>query len=118
MSIGDILKSVVSALDESRGVGVVGMDGILVEEQKKDGELDLQALGAEFCGLIKTAETALENLGTGPTGEMIINTEGAILLVKRVNPEYFLLLVTRPDCNIGKGRFLLRRFGEQLKKEL
>lgn len=118
MSIGEILKSVVGSLDESRGIAVIGMDGILVEEQKKDGELDLQTLGAEFGALLKSAEAAVETLGASQAGELILTTDNAILIVRQVNPEYFLLLVARPDCNIGKGRFLLRRFGELLKKEL
>ncbi len=118
MSIGESLQNVIGGFPEARGVALVGMDGILVEEQKTVGELDLQTLGAEFSGLVKSAEAAVESVNPGPSGELVMVSENATFIVKRVTPEYFLLLVSQPDGNMGKGRFLLKRAGERLKSEL
>ncbi len=118
MSLSDILMGIIGELEGSRGVAVVGMDGILVEEQKRDGELDLQTLGAEFSGLLRSSEKAFESVEAGEVVEIMMKAARSLLLLRRVTPEYFVMLVLHPDGNLGKGRFLLRRAGVDLKPEL
>lgn len=118
MSLSDSLRWVLGEMEESQGIGIVGMDGVLVDEQKKVAEIDLQMLGAEFSGLLKSAEKITESAAAGAVTELIAGAERSLVILHRVSAEYFLILVIRPDGNLGKGRFLLRRAGALLKKEL
>jgi predicted regulator of Ras-like GTPase activity (Roadblock/LC7/MglB family) len=118
MSLADSLQQVVRDLEESDGIALVGMDGIVVEEQKRDARIDLQALGAEFSGLLKTAGKLTESVEWGGVTEMMMSAEHFVVILRQVTAEYFLILVVRPDGNLGKARFLLRRAGSQLKTEL
>ena len=49
---------------------------------------------------------------------MVVFTDKAIVMLKGINKEYFILFAIKPDGNIGKGRFLLRREMPKLEKEL
>ena len=118
MSLAESLQRVVQDLNEAAGVAIVGMDGIIVEEQKRDPRIDLQTLGAEFSGLFKSAGKLTESLEFGEVSELMTSAERSVVILRRVTAEYFLILVIRPDGNLGKARFLLRRAGLQLKTEL
>ncbi|HUK56609.1 MAG TPA: hypothetical protein VLY20_08120 [Nitrospiria bacterium] len=116
--MADALQGVIDDLDEARGAALVGMDGIVVEERKHDGQLDLQALGAEFSGLLRTAGKLGDSVGFGGILELVTSAERSVVVLRQVTAEYFLILVIQADGNLGKARFLLRRAGAQLKTEL
>jgi predicted regulator of Ras-like GTPase activity (Roadblock/LC7/MglB family) len=118
MSFTDSLQRVIHQHEEAQGVALVGLDGIVVEEQKRDKTLDLQSLGAEYCSVLKTAEKAMSSMDLGSWEELSVQTDKALVLIRRVHEQYFLLLVIRKDGNFGKGRYLLRREAASLKSEL
>jgi predicted regulator of Ras-like GTPase activity (Roadblock/LC7/MglB family) len=105
-------------LEEAGGIAIVGMDGIIVEEKKRDPQMDLQMLGAEFSGLFKSAGKLSESVEFGEVSELMTSADRSIVILRRVTVEYFLILVMRPDGNLGKARFLLRRALPLLKTEL
>ncbi|MEK6683085.1 MAG: hypothetical protein AABY46_00310 [Nitrospirota bacterium] len=118
MSLAESLQRVIQDLEEAGGIAIVGMDGIVVEEQKRDSRIDLQVIGAEFGGLFKSAGMLSESVEFGAVSELMTITDRSVVMLRRVTAEYFLILVIRPDGNLGKARFLLRRAGSQLKTEL
>jgi predicted regulator of Ras-like GTPase activity (Roadblock/LC7/MglB family) len=118
MTLAENLQQVIQELEESSGVAIVGMDGIVVEEQKRDDQIDLQALGAEFSALLKAAGKLCESAAWGGVTELVTSAEQFVVILRFVTPEYFLILVMPQNGNLGKARFLLRRTGLQLKKEL
>lgn len=118
MSLSDSLQEVVQDLGGSGGIAIVGMDGIVVEEQKRDIQIDLQTLGAEFSGLLKAAGKLTESVEWGGVTEMVTSAGRFVAILRTVTAEYFLILVIHPDGNLGKARFLLRRAGSHLKTEL
>jgi predicted regulator of Ras-like GTPase activity (Roadblock/LC7/MglB family) len=118
MSLADTLQQVIDDLEESRGVALVGMDGIVVEERKRDGQLDLQALGAEFSGLLKTVGKLSDSVGFGGIVELVTSAERSTMILRQVTADYFVIFVIQADGNLGKARFLLRRAAMLLKTEL
>lgn len=118
MSFTESLSDILGGQKETRGVAIVGMDGIVVEEKKRDDSLDLHTLGAECSGLFRAAEKGSVSMDGGAVVEMVITSERFLLLLRKVTDEYFLALVLHPDGNIGKGRYQLRRASPQLKSEL
>jgi predicted regulator of Ras-like GTPase activity (Roadblock/LC7/MglB family) len=118
MSLTEHLARVLDQLDAARGVALVGMDGIVVEEKRRDPALDLQALGAECCGLFKTLAKIAQDTGLGAPEEFSLGAIEGQLVVRRITPEYFTLLVIAPNGLFGKGRYLLRREAAAIRQEL
>jgi predicted regulator of Ras-like GTPase activity (Roadblock/LC7/MglB family) len=118
MTLSENLQGMLKELEEAGGIAIVGMDGIIVEEKKRDPQMDLQMLGAEFSGLFKSAGKLSESVEFGEVSELMTSADRSIVILRRVTVEYFLILVMRPDGNLGKARFLLRRALPLLKTEL
>lgn len=117
MSFSDILKEVVNGTEGALGALVVGVDGIPVDEFSVQGDLDLQPMTVEYATLLKEIEKGSRAAHLGSTKEVTVIAERAMIMLRRLNDEYFLVLVIRPDGNFGKGRFLLRMSVPKLLKE-
>jgi predicted regulator of Ras-like GTPase activity (Roadblock/LC7/MglB family) len=118
VSFGDNLRKISGNLEDALGVALVGMDGIVVEEHRRDGLLDLHALGAEFSTVLKQVGEITDNLHLGQSQELCVLGDKGLILIKKINRDYFLLLVIDSEGNFGKGRYLLRREVAQLEREL
>jgi predicted regulator of Ras-like GTPase activity (Roadblock/LC7/MglB family) len=108
MPFADILKAVVNGTEGALGALVVGVDGIPVEEYSVTGEIDLQSMTVEYSTLLKEIEKGSQAAQLGTTKEVTVIADKAMIMLRRLNDEYFMVLIIRPDGNFGKGRFLLR----------
>jgi len=117
MSFGDILKHMVNGTDGALGALVVGLDGIPVDEYSVASELDIQSMTVEYSSLIKEIEKGSQTLHLGSTKEVTVMAEKAMVMLRRLNEEYFIVLIMNPEGNFGKGRFLLRMAVPKLLKE-
>ena len=117
MSFGDILKNVVDGTEGALGALVVGLDGIPVDEYSLRSELDIQSMTVEYSSLIKEIEKGSQAVQLGSTKEVTVMAEKAMVMLRRLNDEYFIVLIIKPEGNFGKGRFLLRMSVPKLLKE-
>ncbi len=117
MSFSDILKDVVNGTEGALGALVVGLDGIPVDEYSVGGEMDLQSMTVEYSALLKEIEKGSQAAQLGTTKEVTVMADKALIMLRRLTEEYFLVLIIRPDGNFGKGRFLLRMSVPKLLKE-
>ena len=118
MSLKDGLKEVMAELDGALGVALVGLDGIVVEEDLADPQMDLQGLGAEWCGIVRQADKAFSSMKMGDSREVSALTDDRVVVARKIKGEYFLILVMSQSGNFGKGRYLLRRAEAKLEGEL
>lgn len=118
MNFKESLKKISEKVDDSIGIAISAADGIILEEYRADPSLDLASIVAECGALWKTVDKASHSVELGSSQEMTIVTERAVVLVKKINPEYFLLLAVASEKNFGKGRFLLRMEAAALAEEL
>jgi predicted regulator of Ras-like GTPase activity (Roadblock/LC7/MglB family) len=117
MSFSDIMKEVVNGTEGALGAMVVGLDGIPVEEFSVSSELDLQSMTVEYSALLKEIEKGSQASQMGSTKEVTVITDKAMIMLRRLNDEYFFVLVVKPEGNFGKGRFLLRMSAPKLLRE-
>jgi predicted regulator of Ras-like GTPase activity (Roadblock/LC7/MglB family) len=117
MPFADILKEVVTSTDGALGALIVGLDGIPVEEYAVSSNMDIQSMTVEFSSLLKEIEKGSQAAEMGSTREVTVIADKAMILLRRLNDEYFFVLIMKPDGNFGKGRFLLRVSAPKLLKE-
>jgi predicted regulator of Ras-like GTPase activity (Roadblock/LC7/MglB family) len=117
MSFSDILKEVVHGTEGALGALIVGLDGIPVDEYSLNGDLDLQSMTVEYSALLKEIEKGSQAARLGSTKEVTVIADKAMIMLRRLNDEYFFVLIIRPEGNFGKGRFLLRMSVPKLLKE-
>lgn len=116
-----MFKSVLTGLrDRIEGalaVSLIGLDGIAVETIG-DGHVPLEILGAEFGSFVKSIRHANTELDTGEVLQFALVTEKYVTFLSEVTPEYYILLVLRPDGNYGRARFELFKAKYLLRDEL
>ncbi|HUL00835.1 MAG TPA: roadblock/LC7 domain-containing protein [Nitrospirota bacterium] len=117
MAFSDIMKQVVNGTEGALGALVVGLDGIPVEEYSVSSEIDLQSMTVEYSTLLKEIEKGSQISELGTTKEVTVIADQAMIMLRRLNAEYFFVLVLKPEGNFGKGRFLLRMSVPKLLKE-
>ncbi len=117
MAFSDILKEVVHGTEGALGGLIVGLDGIPVEEYSVNNEMDLQSMTVEYSALLKEIEKGSQAVHLGTTKEVTVIAEKAMIMLRRLNDDYFFVLIIKPDGNFGKGRFLLRMSVPKLLKE-
>jgi predicted regulator of Ras-like GTPase activity (Roadblock/LC7/MglB family) len=113
----EILREAVENVEGAVGAMIIDSDGLTVEDYLLDSPVDSQSLGAEYSTLLRSVERASESLGLGTTEEISVISEGCIVLARRINREYFIALIMKPEANFGKGRFILRKAVPKLEKE-
>jgi predicted regulator of Ras-like GTPase activity (Roadblock/LC7/MglB family) len=117
MPFSDILKEVVHGTEGALGALIVGLDGIPVEEYTVSNDVDLQSMTVEYSALLKEIEKGSQAVLLGTTKEVTVIAEKAMIMLRRLTDEYFLVLIIKPEGNFGKGRFLLRMSVPRLLKE-
>jgi predicted regulator of Ras-like GTPase activity (Roadblock/LC7/MglB family) len=117
MAFGEVLKNIVHGTDGALGAVIVGLDGIPVDEYTIDADFDLQSMTVEYSSLIKEIEKGSQASNLGSTKEITVIADRAMIMLRRLNDEYFIVLIIKPEGNFGKGRFLLRMSVPKLQKE-
>jgi|YelNatPaOPRAMG01_1025707.scaffolds.fasta_scaffold10091_7 predicted regulator of Ras-like GTPase activity (Roadblock/LC7/MglB family) len=110
MAFLDILKQIVDNFEGCIGGILIGLDGIVVEQYTKEDEvIDFQNIGVEYMNLIKTIAETSHTLGFDEPEQLIIEYKDTVLIIRAINKDYFVILASRKEGNIGKGKFLLRK---------
>ena len=113
MSFSDVLKEVVHGTEGALGALIVGLDGIPVEEYSLNKDMDLQSMTVEYSSLLKEIEKGSQAAQLGTTREVTVIAEKAMIMLRRLNEEYFFVLIIKPDGNFGKGQVPASDVGPQ-----
>jgi predicted regulator of Ras-like GTPase activity (Roadblock/LC7/MglB family) len=108
MSFSEVLKETVAKVDGAVSAIIIGTDGIPVQEYLEEKLVDLAGLSAESSAMIKDISLAADNLGLGEAKEFSIISDKCGIIMRKINQDYYLALIIKPDGNYGKGRFVLK----------
>jgi predicted regulator of Ras-like GTPase activity (Roadblock/LC7/MglB family) len=108
MNFINVLKETVDKVDGAVSAMIIASDGIPVEEYVSEKLIDLTGLGAEASAMIRDIGFAAENLGLGEAREFSIISDKCGIIMRKINEEYYIALIIKPEGNYGKGRFVLK----------
>ncbi|HEX8559973.1 MAG TPA: roadblock/LC7 domain-containing protein [Pyrinomonadaceae bacterium] len=113
------LSEIVERTEGATGALIMGMDGIAVERvflpEGSDANMDVAA--AEVTSLVRGAVRAGSNTGLGAPQELFVHFERGRILARMFSPEYFVVLTLKPEGNLGRGRYELRKAELRLARE-
>ena len=115
----ELLETIVERTEGSLGALIMGTDGIAVEKVFGEAGLDanLDVAAAEFTSLVRSAQRAGNDTGLGGLRELVISLEGAVMVMRLLSRDYFVVLAMNPQGNLGRARFELRKAELKLAKE-
>lgn len=117
MVFDEVLRDVSANVGGVVGLVVMGMDGIPIERQVKNGRPSFEMLTAESTTLLRATKQAAADVGAGSLRELIFMTERLVVLAVAITEEYVLLGVFEQGGSYGKARFHLKRAALRLQKE-
>jgi predicted regulator of Ras-like GTPase activity (Roadblock/LC7/MglB family) len=115
----EVLETIIERTEGSLGALIMGLDGIAVERSlKQEGqEANLDIAAAEFTSLVKSAQRAGKDTGLGGLRELVISLDDAVLLMRLLSQDYFVVLAISPEGNLGRARFELRKAELKISSE-
>ena len=107
----EALKTILEKTDGAVGAVIMGTDGLPVEKffTAEGNEANLDVAAAEFTSLIRAAARSAKDLNLGDVRELVVSLENVTLLMRALHKDYFAFLALRPDGNLGRGRYELRK---------
>jgi len=107
----DALQSIVANTDGSLGALIMGADGLSVEKffNEEGAAANLDVAAAEFTSLIRSAARSGKDLALGDLHELVVGLGRVTFLTRLFNKEYFVVLAVKPEGNLGRARYELRK---------
>jgi predicted regulator of Ras-like GTPase activity (Roadblock/LC7/MglB family) len=124
MSFRTILGEIVAGCDDCIGAVLMGGDGIPIEEVASAHALvgpladELGTAGVEFSRILDEIGKASDSLAGGALLETVVVLTSFSLVFRPVDEETFLVVVVAADGNLGKARYLMRRYLLAIRQEL
>ena len=117
-----MFKSLLGRIRQStrgvKGIALVSLDGIAIEKIQDDMSLNLDTIIAEFTDRMKKVIQASGEMGTGPARELVAFTDDAVIILKLVHDDYYVLCALDADGYHGKARHVLRTIIPEIAQEL
>jgi predicted regulator of Ras-like GTPase activity (Roadblock/LC7/MglB family) len=115
----EVLETIIEHTEGSLGALIMGIDGIAVERLLRDAgqEANLDVAAAEFTSLVRSSQKAGKDTGLGNLRELMISLDSAVVIMRLVGREYFVVLAISPEGNLGRARFELRKAELQIASE-
>jgi len=107
----EALQTIVHHTDGSLGARIMGADGLSVEKFFTDEGVaaNLDVAAAEFTSLVRSSARSGNDLALGELREIVVAFEEVTLLMRLFNKDYFVVLAMKPEGNLGRGRYELRK---------
>jgi predicted regulator of Ras-like GTPase activity (Roadblock/LC7/MglB family) len=115
----EAIQNIVENTDGSLGALIMGADGLSVEKffTHEGNAANLDVAAAEFTSLVRNAMRSGKDLGLGELREMVVALGNVTFLMRLFNRDYFVALALKPEGNLGRGRYELRKAELKLAKE-
>ena len=105
----EVLKDVVTQTTGGRAGLIMDLDGIALEQfVPPSSDTDVETAGMEFSVVIRSIQTAAQQIGGGDVEEIVVRTERLTIIIRLLVENYFAAVAVDPSGNIAKARFLLR----------
>ena len=114
----EALQTIVANSDGSLGALIMGADGLAVEKffNEEGSAANLDVVAAEFTSLVRSAARSGNDLALD-LREMIVSLSNVTFLMRLFNKDYFVVLAMKPEGNLGRGRYELRKAELTLAQE-
>lgn len=102
--------SVLSAL-------ILDRDGIVILELSRENQKSAQELAIEYATVMREIIKVTDILELGNLEEVLVSTEKSTIIIRLITRNYYLILVTKNEGNIGKAKYLAKRVAELIEGE-
>lgn len=110
------IRDLVGAIRQREGVEaavVLGRDGLLIDSQSVPG-LDTEGLAALIPAIIGPADDLGDAVARGSLKTAVLEHQDGLAIISVLNADAILVVLVRPEANVGQLLFELRRNREHI----
>jgi len=116
--IDSLLNELVSSLDEATGGIIVAGDGEAVLWAMSEQAERLRLRGAYVAVVMKTFQVASARAGLGHLQHLVVEYDGATVIVQRIDDECFVVLELKPNATVGRAVYRMQTVVARLRYEI
>jgi predicted regulator of Ras-like GTPase activity (Roadblock/LC7/MglB family) len=117
-----MFKTLLARIPEKAGnvlaVALVSLDGIAIEKIHDDPALNFDTMIAEFTDRMKKTISASREMGLGSATELVAFTDRAVVILRSVREDYYILCAAPRDGQHGRVRHAIRMVIPDMAEEL
>jgi predicted regulator of Ras-like GTPase activity (Roadblock/LC7/MglB family) len=117
-AFGEILKNIVERVPGAIGAVFADWEGEPVDQFAHIPPIEIQIVGAHWGIVWSQATARLSQKGIGAIEELLIEGERAIVLVRAVTAQYFVVLAVKRDAHLATARRELERGAHAMLGEM
>jgi len=117
-SFGEILKAMVDRVPGAIGAIFADWEGEAVDQFAHIPPIDIQLVGAHWGVVFNGASECVRRMGAGAVDELWVEGEHALVLVRRVSAQYYVVLATKRSAHLATARRELERSATTLLGEM
>ena len=110
------IRDLVGAIRQRDGVDaavVCGRDGLLIDAQSAPG-VDTEGLAALIPSIIHPADELGRAISRGELNTVVLEHQAGLSIVSVLNADAILIVLMRPDANVGPLLYEIRRNREHI----
>lgn len=106
----ETLKLIVDSTPGAKGVILMGLDGIVVEQYtpEENTDTDIESMAMEFSFRFIELREAAASLEMGALDDITVKAEYGTFLARMLTSEYFVAMLLGEPGHFGKARWMLR----------
>jgi predicted regulator of Ras-like GTPase activity (Roadblock/LC7/MglB family) len=116
--LDDTLAGLLEVVGGARAAIVMGTDGMIVASAGEPLGAGLDVVAACWADLDRRTRLASSESGLGEPAELITSSDAGSVVLRRVTPDYGILLLLAPGGSLGRARFELRKAASRIRPEL
>jgi predicted regulator of Ras-like GTPase activity (Roadblock/LC7/MglB family) len=114
-----MLTDLVNRVDGAVGAAFIDSYGEAVQTYAVDGDVDYVNLMGAYQGIaFQTARNIMTQLEAGAIDYTYTSYDKVSFLVKALPQDYFVLLLLKPEANVGQGIYNVRRAAADFAREI
>lgn len=117
MELNSAIKEILQRETSVVAAIILDKDGIVVTDDSRTGTKNGQELAIEYASVMRQILKVTDYLNIGELEEVLVSTEKSVIVIRLINRDYYLVLITNTDGNIGKAKYLAKLTSERLEKE-
>jgi predicted regulator of Ras-like GTPase activity (Roadblock/LC7/MglB family) len=118
MEIREELRALVKKVEGGMACILVSPDGEAIDLSTDIKGPDVEWVGARFGLVIRDVLSTVERLNQGTVRSVVVEMERGSLVVTPVRDLFFLMLLVKPEGNLGQALFQSKISAFALEKEL
>ena len=117
MEFQRLLTQLLERVDGALAASFCGADGIKVETVTFREDLETAEIEVHIATMLKIVNRVMGSLEVGEIRAFLFEAEKMVGLLEKCGKGYFIAVLLKPEGNIGRARFELRKLSEKLAEE-